>query len=125
VSLIARHLEAHHIPTLVLGSARDILLAGQPPRACFVDYPLGHATGKPFDRADQADIVRASLEALVTSATPGALQSLPNRWADDVWRTQAGAITGQDTRQPRDESPQFQLPGDRAAALASGALRVG
>jgi hypothetical protein len=41
VSLIARHFEAAGLPTMILGSAMDILQAGRPPRVKFVNYPLG------------------------------------------------------------------------------------
>lgn len=120
VCLVARHLEAHGIATLVLGSARDIMEAGRPPRAAFVDYPLGHSAGKPFDRADQRSIVRAALAGFADIREPGAILDLPHRWADDSWRTAAGATAGSDTRQPRDTSPQWQHPADRDAARACG-----
>ena len=122
VSLVARHLEAHGIPTVCLGSALDIFQAGRPPRACFVDYPLGHSAGKAFDTADQDSIVLATLQTLVAAAAPDTLVTLPNRWGNDDWRSEASATEAEDTRQPRDESPQFQLPADREAALRSGAL---
>jgi hypothetical protein len=124
VCLVARHLEANGIPTMCLGSAFDILTAGRPPRATFVDYPLGHSTGKPFDVADQLGIVRAAVEGFDRFATPGQLLRLDNRWGSDAWRAEAGSTRGQDTRQPRDETPQFQHPSDREAALANGALRA-
>lgn len=104
-------------------SALDIIEAGRPPRATFIDYPLGHTTGKPFDRADQLQIVRAGLRGLETMTRPGEIQTLPNRWShDDGWRQEAGSTSGSDTRQPRDVTPQFQFPEDRQAAVASGAL---
>ena len=82
-----------------------------------------HATaGKPFDEADQMSILRASLRAFETMTTPGEIQLLPNAWGEDGWRRAAAATTGEDTRQPRDETPQFQFATDRAAALASGAF---
>ncbi len=121
VSLVARHLEAHGIPTVCLGSARDILAAGRPPRACFVDYPLGHTAGKPFDREDQDAILEAALALLATANAPDTLCTLPNRWGDEDWRAEASSTEAKDTRQPRDETPQFQTPADRAAAIASGA----
>jgi hypothetical protein len=46
---------------MCLGSAFDILGAGQPPRATFVDYPLGHSAGKRFDAADQAGFPAAEM----------------------------------------------------------------
>jgi len=123
VSLVARHLEANGIPTMCLGSALDIFEAGRPPRSTFVDYPLGHSAGKPFDVADQEMILLAALQGLTTATAPSTLQCLPNRWDDSgEWQQAAGASTGEDTRQPRDDTPQFQLPADRDAALASGAL---
>jgi hypothetical protein len=125
VCLVARHLEANGIPTMCLGSALDILRAGRPPRATFVDYPLGHSAGKPFDRADQHAVVRAALRGFTAMTQPGALALLPNRWSDaDDWKQAAAAPQGGDTRQPRDDSPRFQHPADRDAAIASGALRA-
>lgn len=122
--LVARHLEAHGIPTLCLGSALDILAAGRPPRAVFVDYPLGHTAGRPFDREDQLRLVRAAVTGFERLRSPGELLWLPQRWGDDAWRAEAGSTQGRDTRQPRDETPQFQYPADREAAISSGALSV-
>jgi hypothetical protein len=122
VSLIARHLEANGIPTMCVASALDIIEAGRPPRTTFVDYPLGHTVGKPFDESDQLGILRAALDGLVTMTVPGAIRLLENSWVDDDWRAAASSTEGDDTRQPRDETPQFQWPADRIAALASGAV---
>ena len=119
--LVARHLEARGIPTLVLGSALDIFTAGRPPRGVFVDYPLGHSSGKPFDAADQLRIVRAAVQGFERLQVPGEILQLPADWGNDDWRELAGATQGEDTRQPRDESPQFERPADREAAIASGA----
>ncbi len=109
---------------MCLGSALDIFAAGRVPRATFVDYPLGHSTGKPFDPVDQLGIVRAALGGLEAMSRPETIARLPNVW-DGVgdWRADAMRADRGDTRQPRDETPQFQLPADREAALASGALR--
>lgn len=124
VSLVARHLEANGIATLCVGSALDILEAGRPPRAVFVDYPLGHTAGKPFDEADQDGILRAALGAFDSLDSPGRVLVLPNRWSDsDDWQRAATSSEGGDTRQPRDETPQFQHPADRDAAIASGAFQ--
>ena len=122
VSLVARHLEANGIPTVCLGAAQDILLAGHPPRAVFVDYPLGHSAGRAFDRADQMAVVAGALEAFTQLERPGQLLTLPNRWPDDDWRREAESDDAVDTRQPRDTTPQFQFEADREAAVASGAL---
>ncbi len=124
VCLVARHLEANGIPTLCLGSALDIFSAGRPPRAAFVDYPLGHSAGKAFDPADQLAVVRAALGGFLSLKDAGAILRLPNAWGDEAWRVDAAATRGEDSRQPRDETPQFQFASDRDAALASGALKA-
>jgi len=122
VSLIARHLEAHGLPTLCLGSALDILEAGRPPRAVFVDYPLGHTAGRPFDRGDQRAIVRAALAAFETLGPGDPVRALANRWGEEHWRAEASATDVEDTREPRDETPRFQEAADREAARAAGLI---
>lgn len=109
---------------MCLGSALDILESGRAPRATFVDYPLGRTAGKPFDTADQLDIVRAALRGFETATQPGGIRRLPNQWdAQGEWKEEAARTRGEDTRQARDETPQFQHAADRLAALSSGALR--
>jgi len=120
VSLVARHLEAQGLPTLCLASAYDIVRAGRPPRAAFVDYPLGHTTGKPHDPADQDTVVRAALAAFPAFTAPGQLIDLGHRWAEDEgWRREAESDTGGDQRQPRDLTPRYQSEEDRRLAEAA------
>jgi hypothetical protein len=47
VSLVARHLEEKNIPTVVIGSALDIIKTCVIPRYLHVDFPLGNPCGKP------------------------------------------------------------------------------
>jgi D-proline reductase (dithiol) PrdB len=54
VGLIARAIEALGIPTIALTSCRDITVKVRPPRACFLDYPLGNNAGIPHDAANCA-----------------------------------------------------------------------
>ena len=123
MSLIARHLEAHGISTLCMASALDIVQAGNPPRATFLDYPLGHTTGKPFDADDQYAVVHTSLEAIDRLSHPGAIEHLDRLWSsDETWRTQAVDISGGDLRQTRDETPRFQTEDDRRLAISLGTL---
>jgi len=120
VCLVARHLEANGIPTLVLGSAHDILVAGRAPRAAFVDYPLGHSAGKPGNETDQRAVVAGALAGFASLDVAGQIVTLPNRWEEDGWRGEASSTDARDTRQPRDDSPQWQHDGDRDAARAAG-----
>ena len=115
LSLAARRLEDAGLPTICLVSALDIVRAVNPPRAVFLDYPLGHTAGKPFDRVDQYGIVRAALGHLEAMTRPGSVAALPNRWHDDAWRRNAYDQM-EDRRSPRDEVPRYQTEADRILA---------
>jgi hypothetical protein len=80
VGLIAREVEAAGIPTLCMTSAYDITQAVNPPRAVFLNYPLGHQTGKPDDPENQRAIVGAALNAFETISKPGTIVELPYVW---------------------------------------------
>ena len=100
-----------------MASARDIIAAGNPPRAVFVDYPLGRTTGRPFAPDEQYAITRAGLEGLVTIEAPGTIVDLDYRWADDdAWKAMATDASMGDQRQPRDTTPRYQFAEDRIAA---------
>lgn len=115
VGLIARHAEAAGIPTLCMTSALDITKAVNPPRAAFLDYPLGHTTGKPHQPALQRAIMLEALEAFVSLTTPGAVKTLPFRWsADEAWKDTAQR--GPEDRRPRHDTPQYQNEEDRRQA---------
>ena len=89
MSLVARHLEAAGIPTVVIGSARDIVEECGVPRFLFVDFPLGNPCGKPWDNTMQIDIVRASLDLLDYAWTPRTTLQRPDVWSveeDALWR---------------------------------------
>jgi hypothetical protein len=101
----------------VLGSARDILAAGAPPRAAFLDYPLGHSAGRPFDPDDQYRVVRAALETAARIDAPGTIVALDAHWDEsNAWRDAAMRADGPDTRTPRAETPQYQTEEDRRLA---------
>ena len=72
--------EAAGIPTLCMTSALDITRAVNPPRAVFVNFPLGHQTGKPHQPELQRSIVRDALGAFETIARPGTIVELPYVW---------------------------------------------
>ncbi len=116
VSLIARYLEARSIPTVCLASALDIVQAARPPRAVFLDYPLGHTAGRPFDFDDQRAVVWSAVTALEIIAEAGDTVHLDRRWDDDErWRHSAVGGSG-DSRTPRYTTPQYQCESDRIAA---------
>jgi D-proline reductase (dithiol) PrdB len=83
VSLVARFLEEHNVPTVVMGCARDIVESVGVPRFWWSDFPLGHSAGKPHDKASQVATLAGALQ-LFDSATHSAttVQS-PQQWSDD------------------------------------------
>ncbi len=87
VGLIARAAEEAGIPTISMTSALDITQAVKPPRSVFVNFPLGHQTGKPHQPELQRSIILDAFRALETIATPGTIVTLPYVWddSDDSW----------------------------------------
>ena len=83
MSLVARHLEAHGIPTVIFGCARDIVEHCGVPRFVFSDFPLGNPCGKPFDTAMQRQILDLGLSLLESAVAPRTTVQTPFRWSDD------------------------------------------
>jgi D-proline reductase (dithiol) PrdB len=89
VSLVARHLEAKGIPTVVFGTARDIVEYVGVPRFVFTNFPLGSTCGRPFDAVMQREIVESGLRLLETAQTPSPTVVTPYVWnEDDSWKRQ-------------------------------------
>ena len=63
MGLIAREIESRGIPTLSLSSALSITRSANPPRAAYVDYPLGRTAGKPDQPEQQRNLLRSALSA--------------------------------------------------------------
>ncbi len=80
MSLVARHLEAEGIPTVILACARDITASAFPPRAVFSNYPLGNPAGRPHDPENQRAVLGAALDLLESARAPGTIVDLPHRW---------------------------------------------
>ena len=64
VSLAARHLEEHGIPTVIMGCAKDIVEHCGVPRFLFSDFPLGNQAGRPFDVESQTQTLELALRVL-------------------------------------------------------------
>lgn len=87
VSLVARHLEANGIATVVLGCAKDIVEHCGVPRLCFSDFPLGNCAGKPHDPASQAATLELALRTLEAAPGPRTTVQSAQRWAEDAsWK---------------------------------------
>jgi hypothetical protein len=87
ISLVARHLEANGISTVVMGCAKDIVEHAAVPRFLFSDFPLGNSAGKPHDACSQAFTLELALRVLETAPAAQTTVQSPLRWSADVaWK---------------------------------------
>ena len=87
MSLIARHLEANGISTVVMGCAKDIVEHCGVPRFLFSDFPLGNSAGRPHDVASQALTLALALDLLESAQEPRTTMQSPLRWSDSAeWK---------------------------------------
>ena len=130
--MIAREIEARGIPTISLSSAWSITAAANPPRAVYIDFPLGHTSGKPNDRPGQRRIMIDTLSALESIQQPGTIRRLPYTWSDTEaetleWKQWAfrskprdpdddSSSEVRDNRVARHSQPQHQTEADAEAA---------
>ncbi len=121
MGLVARELERRGISTLCLTSALSITRSVNPPRAVFLDFPLGHTAGRPGEFELQRTIMAEALDAFESIDRPGTILELPHRWTEDeAWkdaleRPESGSRT-RDDRSERSATPQYQTPEDQRAA---------
>ena len=126
MGLIARQLEELGIATVTLSSARSITQAVNPPRAIYLDYPLGQTAGRENDSVEQKSVMQQALIALQEMTEPGTITDLDVRWAlDDSWKD--GVMRPKTTANPesaddrlgRNPSPQYQTQEDELIADAN------
>lgn len=87
MSLTARHFEENGIPTVIIGSALDVVEHCGVPRFLFTDFPLGSPCGRPWDREMQRDIVARGLALFETATAPRTTVRAPHQWStDESWR---------------------------------------
>jgi D-proline reductase (dithiol) PrdB len=87
VSLVARHLEANGIPTVLFGTARDIVEHCSVPRFVFVDFPLGNPCGKPYDVEMQHEILSIGFDLLESATESPTVVQAPHEWGGDTtWK---------------------------------------
>lgn len=96
MSLVARHLEAAGIPTVVVGSARDIVEQCSVPRFLFTDFPLGNPCGAPYDVQMQQAITGMALDLLAIARYPRTTVQTPYAWPTDDWRKNYMRVEGID-----------------------------
>jgi len=87
VSLVARHLEANGLPTVIMGCARDIVEHCGVPRFLFSDFPLGNSAGRPFDVESQRLTLELALRVLESAPAARTTVQSPLRWREDAsWK---------------------------------------
>src|SRR3982075_4338936 len=87
ISLVARHLEANGISTVVMGCAKDIVEHAAVPRFLFSDFPLGNSAGKPHDIESQAQTLELALGLLERASGARTTMQSPLRWSEDAaWK---------------------------------------
>lgn len=97
MSLVARHLEANGIPTVIIGSALDIVEHCGAPRFLFVDFPLGNPCGEPGNTTMQREIVLRGLHLLDAAEAPATTVHTNYAWSGgNSWRKRYMEITDSD-----------------------------
>jgi hypothetical protein len=76
-------IEDQGIPTLLAGTALDIMRQVTPPRAVFVDHPVGRAFGPPHDRRRNEAILARVLAELPNFTQPGEIRDPGFQWSAD------------------------------------------
>jgi glycine/betaine/sarcosine/D-proline reductase family selenoprotein B len=106
-TLVARHLEANGISTVLMGCAKDIVEHIAAPRFLFSDFPLGNSAGKPHDLASQEQTLELALHLLETAFGPQTTMQSPLRWSDSgAWKRDylnLGQIGEAELRRRREE----------------------
>lgn len=116
MSLVARHLEANGLPTVIVGSALDIVEYCGVPRFLFTDFPLGNPCGPPGRQDLQRTIARQALDLLRGADAPRTTQKSDVSWpSDDEWRPRYGRVRPEDAERLRGlgEERRRRQAGDR------------
>ncbi len=74
------------MPTVIIGSALDIVEHCAVPRFLFVDFPLGNPCGKPWDRSMQRRIVEQAVGLFESATAAQTTVRSEEGWGSDQWR---------------------------------------
>ena len=103
-----------------MSSARDITRAAWPPRAAYLDYPLGRTAGKPHEPALNLQILRDTFAAFENLRVPGSMAHLHYRWSDsDRWKDRVFAPSTKAA-----DLPECAVPNSDEPATASAEARA-
>jgi len=118
VSLAARFLEEHGIPTVILGCAKDIVEYAGVPRFLFSDFPLGNPAGRPHDKASQAATIELALRVLESAPGPRTTVQNPLRWSDNPdWKLDFSNVALLSPEEIARRRAEFDRNKERAKAI--------
>ena len=82
MSLVANLVEASGIPTLLIGTVRDIVERVKPPRALCIDNPVGRTFGRPRASRKQESLLAEALGRAHAFKRKGQIADLPGNWTE-------------------------------------------
>lgn len=124
MSLIARHLEANGIPTLIIGSAIDVVEHCGVPRYLHSDFPLGNPCGKPYDKDMQRSIINQGVAMLHTVTKPNSSERTPYEWGENSWRDDYSKVddSNREELSRRGENRRKRQLAEKAAGLTRSSM---
>lgn len=123
MSLVSRHLEENGIPTVIIGSALDVVENCGVARYLHTDYPLGNPCGAPGDILSQIGIVHQALKLLKEAEGPETTRRSNLAWRQgDDWRDDYAKVddSNREALRQRGEKRRHQ----QATAKAAGEERA-
>ena len=67
----------------MIGTALDIMIKVTPPRAVFVDHPVGRTFGPPHDRDRHQAVLKTALNEIPKFTDPNQIHDLQCQWQID------------------------------------------
>ncbi|MGQ3300132.1 hypothetical protein [Reyranella sp.] len=90
------------MPTVIVGSALDIVEYCGVPRFLFTDFPLGNPCGPPWRQDLQRMIARQALDLLRDAGAARTTRRSDVSWpSDDEWRPRYGRVKPEDVERLR------------------------
>ena len=93
MGLVCRLLEERGIATVCITTGRDLTALVRPPRALFVNHPMGNNFGRPGDVAMQRDILRKALAMIHSAEQGGVLVDYPTTWDEPFVFAPGGSMS--------------------------------
>jgi len=93
VGLVCRLLEERGIATVCVATGRDLIAQVNPPRALFLNHPMGNNFGPAGDAGMQTDVLRAALALIHSAEQGGTLMDYPTTWSESFAFAPGGMVS--------------------------------